>query len=265
MDLVKGKRFVIIGVANQKSLAWAISQRLHAQGAQLAFNFLGEALEKRVRPLAEEVKSPYVASLDATQDSQIDSFFSGLSRVWDRIDGLVHAVAYANADDLHGTFLNVSRAGYAQALDISAYSLNAIVKRAAPLMKDGGSVISLSYHGAHQVIQGYHLMGVAKAALESGIRYLAAELGPQKIRVNGISAGPVRTLAASGIKGFRSILDVVAETAPLKRNIDADEVGKAGLYLLSDLSSGVTGEIHYVDAGFHTIGLTQPSKETPAE
>lgn len=260
--LLQGKRYVIFGVANHKSLAWAISQQLHAAGAQLAFNFLGENLERRVRPLAEEVKSPYVANCNVSNDQDIQQFYAGLSKVWDRIDGVVHSVAFANGEDLHGGFSSVSRAGYAQALDISAYSLNAIVRPAIPMMSQGGAVVALTYYGSSKVIKGYHVMGVAKAALECGVRYLAAELGEKNIRVNAISAGPVRTLAASGIKGFRGILDVVAANAPLRRNILPEEVGKSALYLMSDLASGVTGEVHYVDCGINHLGLANPQGES---
>jgi len=256
---MKGKRFAIMGVANHRSIAWAIAQKLHEAGAELAFNYLGDKLEKRVRPLAEKVNSPYIAPCDVTSEESLDSFFAGLEKVWGKFDGIVHSIAFAPSEDLHGEFINVSRKGYALALEISAFSLNALVRRARPMLNEGSACLAMTYDGANRVMKGYHIMGVAKAALECGIRYLAGDLGPDKIRINGISAGPIRTLAASGIKGFTSILDVVAETSPLKRNIEVEEVGKAALYLLSDLASGVTGEIHYVDGGFHLMGRANPS------
>lgn len=261
MSTLSGKKFVIFGVANHKSLAWAIAQKLKAEGAELAFNYLGDALEKRVRPLAEEIGASYLAPCDVANDQQIKDFYQGLKKVWDRIDGVVHSVAFASRDDLHGTFLNCSRQGYALTLDISAYSFNAVLREALPMMTQGGSAIALTYFGSEKVVPGYDLMGVAKAALECGVRYLAAELGSKGIRVNSISAGPVRTLASSGIKGFRSILDVVQESAPLKRNITPEDVAKSAYYLLSDLSSGVTGENHHVDSGFHTMGFTRAPGE----
>jgi len=264
VELMKGKRIVVLGVANHRSIAWAIAKQLHGAGAELAFNFLGDKLEKRVRPLAEEVGSPYIAPCDVSNDESIQEYFSGLKKVWGKFDGLVHSIAFAGAEDLHGNFIDVSRKGYALALDISSFSLNALVRIARPQFNENSAVLAMTYDGAHRIIKGYHLMGVAKAALECGIRYLADDLGPEKIRVNGISAGPIRTLAASGVKGFSHILDIVGKGSPLKRNVEIEEVGKAALYLLSDLSSGVTGEIHYVDCGFHHIGgssLAQMQKD----
>jgi enoyl-[acyl-carrier protein] reductase I len=254
MGLMAGKRGIIFGVANELSIAWGIAQQLKAEGATLAFTYLNEALEKRVRPLAESVDAELILPCDVASDEQIDAVFAEVGKQWGEIDFVVHAVAFANREDLKHSFSQTSRAGFQLALDISAYSLVAMARGAAPLMKNGGSIVALSYLGASRVIPNYNVMGVAKAALEASVRYLAAELGGDGIRVNGISAGPIKTLAASGIANFREKLKLMDERAPLRRCITQEEVGKSALYLLSDLASGVTGEIHFVDAGYNIQG-----------
>ena len=255
MNLFDGKRVLVFGVANERSIAWGISEAMHKHGARMAFTFAGEALEKRVRPLAESVGAELVSQCDVTNDQQIESVFAEVGSKWGGIDVLIHAVAFANREDLEGTYLNTSRDGFKLALDVSAYSLVALSRQAAPLMQSGGSVLTLSYYGSEKVVAGYNVMGVAKAALEASVRYLAADLGPQNIRVNAISAGPIKTLAAAGIKGFKSILHVVEEKAPLRRNVTQDDVAKTALFLCSDLGSGVTGEVLHVDSGYNILGI----------
>lgn len=254
-DLFKDKRVAVFGVANDRSIAWGIAEAMHKQGARLAFSYAGEVLERRVRPLAESVNAELVIACDVTSDEQIDTAFREIENKWGGIDVLIHAVAFAHREDLEGRFVDTTRAGFATALDISAYSLVALARSAAPLMQNGGSILTLSYYGAEKVVQGYNVMGVAKAALEASVRYLAADLGPASIRVNAISAGPIKTLAASGIKGFKSILHVVEERAPLRRNVTQGDVGNAALFLCSELGAGVTGEVMYVDSGYHILGL----------
>lgn len=254
MALMKGKRGIIFGVANEMSIAWGIAQQLQAEGATLAFTYLNEALEKRVRPLAESVGAELILPCDVAVDEQIEAVFRAVEEKWGEIDFVVHAVAYANREDLKHSFSQTSRAGFHLAMDISAYSLVAMARYAAPLMKEGGSIVALTYLGASRVIPNYNVMGVAKAALEASVRYLAAELGEKGIRVNAISAGPIKTLAASGIANFREKLKLMDERAPLRRCVSQEEVGRSSLYLLSDLASGVTGEIHFVDAGYNIQG-----------
>jgi enoyl-[acyl-carrier protein] reductase I len=257
MGLMDGKRGVILGVANDMSIAWGIAQQLQAQGAELAFTYLNEALEKRVRPLAESLGSTVVLPCDVARDEDIEQLFAELGKRWGKIDFVVHAIAFANRDDLKHPFSQTSRDGFRLALDISAYSLVAVTRCALPLMNEGGSILTLTYLGAVRAVPSYNVMGVAKAALESSVRYLAAELGEKGIRVNAISAGPIKTLAASGIANFKSKLKMMDDLAPLGRTVTQDEVGKSALYLLSDLASGVTGEIHYVDGGFSfVVGAT---------
>ncbi|MBW2473026.1 MAG: enoyl-ACP reductase [Deltaproteobacteria bacterium] len=251
MGLMDGKRGVIFGVANEKSIAWGVAQQLRSAGAELAFTFLNEALEKRVRPLAESLESKIILPCDVAVDDDIASVFKELERQWGTIDFVVHAVAFARREDLKNPFSQTSREGFALAMDVSAYSLVAMTRFAIPLMPEGGSIVSMSYLGAVMAVPGYNVMGVAKAALESSVRYLAAELGKQNIRVNAVSAGPIKTLAASGIGNFNDKLHVMEERSPLGRTVTQEEVGKATLYLLSDLASGVTGEVHYVDSGFN--------------
>jgi enoyl-[acyl-carrier protein] reductase I len=254
-DLFKDKRVAIFGVANERSIAWGIAEAMHRHGARLAFSYAGEVLEKRVRPLAESVNADLIVSCDVTDDAQIDAAFQQISSKWGGLDVLVHAIAFANREDLEGRFVDTSRKGFGLALDVSAYSLVALARAAAPLMTNGGSVITLTYYGAEKVVPSYNVMGVAKAALEASVRYLAADLGPQQIRVNAISAGPIKTLAASGIKGFKGMLHIVEERAPLRRNVTQDDVGNTALFLCSDLASGVTGETVFVDAGYNILGM----------
>jgi enoyl-[acyl-carrier protein] reductase I len=253
MGLMAGKRGIIFGVANDMSIAWGIAQQLHAAGATLAFTYLNEALEKRVRPLAESLESPLILPCDVASDEQIAATFAAVEKAWGSIDFVVHSVAFANREDLKQPFTQTSRQGFQLALDISAYSLVAMARCAVPLMKDGGSIVTMSYLGAERAVPGYNVMGVAKAALEASVRYLAAELGEQRIRVNAISAGPIRTLAASAVGDFKSKIKLMDDFAPLRRTVTQEEVGGSALYLLSDLSSGVTGEIHYVDGGFNIV------------
>ena len=253
--LMAGKKGLIMGVANNRSIAWGIAQALHAQGAELAFTYQGEALKKRVGPLAESVGSNTLLPCDVTDMAQLDSVFDSLKTQWGKIDFLVHAIAFSDKDDLKGRYLDVSRENFLMAMDISCYSFTAAAKRAAALMTDGGSMITLSYYGAERVMPHYNVMGVAKAALEASVRYMAEDLGKDGIRVNALSAGPMKTLAASGIGDFRYILKWNENNAPLRRNITMEDVGGAGLYLLSNLSSGVTGETHHVDSGYHSVGM----------
>lgn len=250
MDLLKGKKGLIIGVANNRSIAWGIAEAAAREGAQLAFTYLNEALEKRVRPLAESVGSELILPCDVQDDAQIDAVFKEVEKAWGKLDFVIHAVAYANGDDLKGPFHKTSRDGFALALDVSAYSLVAVTQRAVPLLNPGGSVLTLSYLGAVKVVPHYRLMGVAKAALEACVRELAVDLGPQGIRVNGISAGPIKTLAASGIADFRDLLGAFEVRAPLRRLVTIEEVGDSAVYLLSDYARSITGEVHYVDGGF---------------
>ena len=257
-NLMRGKRGLIMGVANYRSLAWGIAAAAAAQGAELAFTFQGEALEKRVRPLASGVGSKLVFPCDVSSDEQIDAAFAALGEHWDSIDFVVHAIGFADKAYLRGRYMDTPREVFAQALDISCYSFCAVARRAEAMMKNGGSLLTLSYLGAERVTPHYNVMGVAKAALEASVRYLAADVGARGIRVNAISAGPVRTLAASGIGDFTYIMRWNQYNAPLERNVTLEEVGGAGLYLLSDLSTGVTGEVHHVDCGYHVVGMKNP-------
>ncbi|TLU71823.1 enoyl-ACP reductase FabI [Lichenicoccus roseus] len=256
--LMQGKRGLIMGVANDRSIAWGIAAACAAQGAELAFTFQGEALEKRVRPLAEGVGATLVLPCDVSDDAAMDETFAIIEREWGRIDFLVHAIGWADKTYLRGRYADTPREAFLQALDISCYSFTAVSRRAAALMDRGGSLLTLTYLGAERVMPHYNVMGVAKAALEASVRYLAADFGTRGIRVNAISAGPIKTLAASGIGDFRYILKWNQLNAPLERNVSIEEVGGAGLYLLSDLSSGVTGEVHHVDSGYHTVGMKNP-------
>jgi enoyl-[acyl-carrier protein] reductase I len=253
--LMAGKRGLIMGVANDRSLAWAIAQAIHGQGGELAFTFQGEALEKRVRPLADSIGSKLVLECDVANEASLESTFDTLAKTWETIDFVVHAIGYADKEELKGRYVDTSRGNFQRTLDISCFSFTDICRRAAPLMPNGGSLLTLTYYGAEKVMPNYNVMGVAKAALEASVKYLAVDLGPQAIRVNGLSAGPVKTLAASGIGDFRYILKWNQYNAPLRRNVALEDVGGAGLYLLSPLSSGVTGEIHHVDCGYNVIGM----------
>ena len=256
--LMAGKRGLVMGVANDRSIAWGIARAVAAQGGEVAFTYQGEALERRVRPLAESIGSSLVLPCDVTDDASVDAAFAAIEKQWGGMDFLVHAIGFANKDYLRGRYLDTPRDAFLQALDISAYSFVSVSQRAVPLMKRGGSLLTMSYLGAERVTPHYNVMGVAKAALEASVRYLAVDLGGQNIRVNAISAGPIKTLAASGIGDFRYILKWNQLNAPLRRNVTIEEVGGAGLYLLSDLGSGVTGEVHHVDCGYHTVGMKNP-------
>ncbi|MEN3951529.1 enoyl-ACP reductase FabI [Iodidimonas sp. SYSU 1G8] len=257
--LMNGKRGLIMGVANNRSIAWGIAQKLHEHGAEVAFTFQGEALEKRVRPLAESVGSTLVLECDVTKPEQIDATFAALEQAWGTIDFVVHAIAYSDKDQLKGRYVDTTADNFAMSLNISCYSFTAVCQRAEKLMPNGGSLLTLTYFGAEKVLPHYNVMGVAKAALEASVRYLAKDLGEKNIRVNAISAGPIKTLAASGIGDFRFILKWNEYHSPLRRNVSIEEVGGSGLYLLSDLSSGVTGEIHHVDSGYNIIGMKDES------
>ena len=255
--LLSGKRGLIMGVANDRSIAWGIADACAKQGAELAFTYQGEALAKRVFPLAESVQSKLVLPCDVTSEESIDAVFATLKKEWGHLDFVVHAIAYADKEQLKGRYLATTRENFVNSLDISCYSLTAVAQRAVPMMRKGGSLLTLSYYGAERVMPHYNVMGVAKAALEASVRYLASDLGPEGIRVNAISAGPIKTLAASGIGDFRYILRWNEYNSPLRRHVTLEQVGGAALYLLSDMSSGVTGEIHHVDSGYHTVGMME--------
>ena len=257
-NLMQGKRGVIMGVANDRSIAWGIAQAVAAQGGEIAFTYQGEALEKRVRPLAESVGSSLVLPCDVSDDASMDEAFAAIGKAWGKIDFLVHAIGYADKQFLRGRYLDTPRAAFLQAMDISCFSFVAVGQRAAALMEGGGSLLTLSYLGAERVTPHYNVMGVAKAALEASVRYMATDVGERGIRVNAISAGPIKTLAASGIGDFRYILKWNQYNAPLRRNVTIEEVGGSGLYLLSDLAQGVTGEVHHVDSGYHIVGMKNP-------
>jgi len=256
---MEGKKGLIMGVANDRSIAWGIAQAVHAQGAELAFTFQGDALEKRVRPLAKSIGSDFVLPCDVTDAASINEVFTRVGQQWGQLDFLVHAIAFSNKDELKGKYLDTTPDNFTLTMNVSCYSFTAVAQRAVPLMKSGGSLLTLTYYGAERVMPHYNVMGVAKAALEASVRYLAADLGDQQIRVNAISAGPIKTLAASGIGDFRYILKWNELNAPLKRNVTTDEVGNAGLFLLSDLGAGVTGEVMHVDAGYHVVGMIKTS------
>jgi enoyl-[acyl-carrier protein] reductase I len=256
--LMQGKRGVIMGVANDRSIAWGIARAVAAQGGEIAFTYQGEALEKRVKPLAESVGSSLVLPCDVADDASMDAAFEAVAKAWGKIDFLVHAIGYADKQYLRGRYLDTPRAAFLQAMDISCFSFVAVGQRAAALMSAGGSLLTLSYLGAERVTPHYNVMGVAKAALEASVRYMATDLGERGIRVNAISAGPIKTLAASGIGDFRYILKWNQYNSPLRRNVTIEEVGGSGLYLLSDLAAGVTGEVHHVDSGYHIVGMKNP-------
>ena len=258
MQLLEGKKALIFGIANKHSIAWGIAQALHAHGAEVGLSYAIPQLERRVRPLAAEINSTFVEMCDVSDDAQIDDTFAKAKAHFGTLDILVHAIGFAKQEDLQGRFIDTSRDGFQIALDISAYSFVALAQRARQLMPHGGSMLTLTYYGSEKVFPHYNVMGVAKAALESSTRYLAADLGPEGIRVNAISAGPIKTLAASGIAGFRKMLKYTEERTPLRRNVDQDEVGNAALWLLSDMGSGITGEVVYVDAGYHILGMPEP-------
>ncbi|MFC1673048.1 enoyl-ACP reductase FabI [Pseudomonadota bacterium] len=253
--LMAGKKGLVMGVANNRSIAWGIVQHLHAQGAEVAFTYQGEALKKRVEPLAAEVGSDFVLECDVTDAGSIERVFADIKDRWGSIDFVVHAIAYSDKEELKGRYIDTTRDNFLRTMDISVFSLTAVAKEAAAMMNEGGSIVTLSYYGAEKVIPHYNVMGVAKAALEASVRYLAEDLGRDGVRVNALSAGPMKTLAASGIGDFRYILKWNEYNSPMRRNVTLDDVGGAGLYLLSPLSSGVTGELHYVDCGYNTVGM----------
>jgi enoyl-[acyl-carrier protein] reductase I len=263
--LMKGKRGLIMGLANDKSLAWGIAKALHAQGAELAISYQGDVMLKRVKPLADELGCDFLIDCDVADMDNLDAAFATLGARWPTIDFVVHAIGYTNKEALRGKYADVTLDDFLMTMNISVYSFTAVAARAAAMMtpldpetgKGGGSMLTLSYYGAEKVIPHYNVMGVAKSALETSVKYLANDYGPQGVRVNAISAGPIKTLAASGIGDFRLILKWNEHNAPLRRNVTIDDVGGSALYLLSDLSSGVTGETHHVDAGYHTVGMKQ--------
>ena len=257
-NLMAGKRGLIMGVANDRSIAWGIARAVAAQGGEVALTYQGEALEKRVRPLAQSIGSPILVPCDVADDASMDTAFEAIAKQWGKLDFIVHAIGYADKQFLRGRYLDTPRAAFLQAMDISCFSFVAVGQRAAALMSAGGSLLTLSYLGAERVTPHYNVMGVAKAALEASVRYMATDLGERGIRVNAISAGPIKTLAASGIGDFRYILKWNQYNSPLRRNVTIEEVGGAGVYLLSDLSGGVTGEVHHVDCGYHVVGMKHP-------
>ena len=255
--LMAGKRGLIMGLANDKSLAWGIARQLAEHGAEMAFSYQGEALKRRVGPLAEQLGSDFLIECDVSDMAALDRAFETLAARWETIDFIVHAIGFSDKNELRGKYVDTSLDNFLMTMNISAYSLVAVAKRAQPMMTEGGSILTLTYYGAEKVMPHYNVMGVAKAALETSVQYLANDLGPQNIRVNAISAGPIKTLAASGIGDFRYILKWNELNSPLRRNVTIDDVGGSGLYFLSDLSSGVTGETHHVDAGYHVVGMKQ--------
>ncbi|MBV8406728.1 MAG: enoyl-ACP reductase FabI [Alphaproteobacteria bacterium] len=258
-QLMAGKRGLVMGVANERSIAWGIAKACHEQGAQLAFTFQGEALEKRVRPLANSIGAKIVLPCDVTDPGSIDSAFGEIAKSWGSVDFVVHAIAFSNKDELRGRYLDTTPENFQLTMNVSCYSFTSVAQRAVPLMPNGGCLLTLTYYGAERVIPHYNVMGVAKAALEASVRYLAADLGEQKIRVNAISAGPIKTLAFAGINDGRYILKWNELNSPLKRNITQEEVGNAALYLLSDLGTGMTGEVMHVDGGYHVVGMIKTS------
>ncbi|MBK19645.1 MAG: enoyl-[acyl-carrier-protein] reductase FabI [Rhodospirillaceae bacterium] len=253
--LMKGKKGLVMGVANDRSIAWGITKAVVEQGAELAFTYQNEVLEKRVRPLAESLGSDVLIECDVADDASIENVFSTLGEKWDSIDFVIHAIAFSDKNELTGRYVDTSPENFEKTMAISCYSFTSVCRAAQPLMKNGGSIVTLTYAGSERVVPHYNVMGVAKAALECSVRYLAVDLGKENIRVNAISAGPIRTLAASGIGDFRYILKWNELNAPLKRNVTIDDVGGAGLYFLSDLSQGVTGEVHHVDCGYNVVGM----------
>ncbi|MGV6889260.1 enoyl-ACP reductase FabI [Rhodophyticola sp. SM2404] len=255
MGLMSGKRGLIMGLANDKSIAWGIAKAVAAEGGELAFSYQGEQLLKRVAPLAKELGSDLVIPCDVTDDASVDALFAELEKAWGKLDFIVHAIGFSDKNELRGRYVDTSAANFNMTMNISVYSFTSVMQRAEKLMSDGGSAVTLTYYGAEQVMPHYNVMGVAKAALEASVMYLAEDLGKQNIRVNAISAGPIKTLAASGIGDFRYILKWNELNSPLRRNVNIDDVGKSALYLLSDLASGVTGENLHVDAGYHVVGM----------
>jgi enoyl-[acyl-carrier protein] reductase I len=261
MGLLEGKKALIFGLANNRSIAWGIAKAFHEQGAELGFSYAIPQLERRVVPLAEELGVGFVEMCDVTRDEDMATLFAKAEQYFTSVDILVHAVAHARREDLSGRFIDTSREGFGLALDISAYSLVALARGVEPIMPSGGSILTMTYYGAEKAMPRYNVMGVAKAALEASVRYLATDLGPQGIRVNAISAGPIKTLSAAGVADFRKMLKYVGERTPLRRNVDQDEVGRAALWLCSELASGVTGEVVHVDAGYNILGMPEPPEQ----
>ena len=253
--LMAGKRGIIMGVANNRSIAWGIAKAVHAQGGEIAFTYQGEALKKRVEPLAAEIGAIVAGDCDVSDEASIDAAFAEIEKIWGKIDFLVHAIGFSDKDELTGRYVDTSVENFDKTMRISVYSFTSVARRAEKLMTSGGSMLTLTYYGAEKVMPNYNVMGVAKAALEASVRYLAVDLGAKKIRVNAISAGPIKTLAASGIGDFRYILKWNEYNAPLKQTVTQEEVGDSGVYFLSDLSRGVTGEVHHVDSGYHVVGM----------
>lgn len=265
MGLLEGKNALVFGVANKDSIAWGITQALHREGANIGLSYAGEALERRVKPLADSLGINFVEMCNVNDDADVDATFEKIAAHFGTIDILIHSVAFAEREDLKGQFLNTSRKGFVTALETSAYSLVALAQRSLPLMPNGGSIIALSYYGAEKVMPGYNVMGVAKAALEASVRYLADNLGPQQVRVNAISAGPVKTLSAAGIAGFRKMAKFAAEVSPMRRLVTQEELGNTAVWLASDWGTMVTGETIYVDGGYNILGLTAPLDEVRSE
>lgn len=254
-DMMKGKKGLVMGVANSSSIAWGMASALHEAGAEMAFTYQGDAFGKRVKPLAEEIGAKIVLDCDVSKEEDLDMVFDTLKKEWSQIDFIIHAVAFSDKDELQGRYVDTTLDNFHQTMHISCYSFTSVMRRAKDLMSEGGSAVTLSYYGAEKVMPNYNVMGVAKAALEASVRYLSADLGPENIRVNAISAGPMRTLAGAVIGGARRTFKYSKLTSPLRRPVELDELGKTGLYLLSDMSSGVTGEVHYVDCGFNAMGM----------
>ncbi len=263
--LMKGKRGLVMGVANDYSIAWGIARTLKAHGAELAFTYLGDPIKKRLEPLAKEVGSDILIPCDVADEASVDAAFAKLGQVWPTIDFIVHSVAFSDKNELKGRFLDTSLSNFLTTMQVSCYSLTSVLRRAVPMMPHGGSALTLTYYGAEKVMPNYNVMGVAKAALEASVRYLAADVGSQAIRVNALSAGPMRTLAGSAIGGARATYKMAVETSPLKRPMTLDDIGGAALYLLSPLSSGVTGETHFVDGGYNVMGMKKPENGNGGE
>lgn len=260
MTLLEGKNALVFGVANDRSIAWGIARALSEQGARVGLSYAGEVLERRVRPLGESIRSPFIEACDVSRDEDIHAVRDKAAQVFDGIDILVHAIAFANRDELTGPYYQTSRQGFHLAMDISVYSFTALAQAFQPLLRESGSLLTLTYYGAEKVVPNYNVMGVAKAALEASVRYLANDLGPQKVRVNAISAGPIRTLAAAGVSGFKAMYRQFTETAPLKQGITIEDVGGTAVYLCSDLSAKVTGQVIYVDSGYNILGVPEPGE-----
>ncbi|MBH28176.1 MAG: enoyl-[acyl-carrier-protein] reductase FabI [Chloroflexi bacterium] len=261
MGILEGKKALIFGVANNRSIAWGIAKAMYREGATIALSYAGPALLKRLTPLAQEIGSDFVEECDVTDDQAIDNLFEKIGSQLGNIDILIHSIAFADRDDLTGPYYSTSRQGFHLAMDVSCYSFTALVRRAVPLFNPGSSCLAMTYYGAQKAVPHYNVMGVAKAALEASVRYLAVDLGPLSHRVNAVSAGPIRTLAAAGVSGFKSMHSEFVDIAPLRRNVTNDDVGNAAVYLSSELASGVTGEVHYVDSGFNIVGVTTPINE----